>query len=146
MLDTEYPLDLNEVIETVRSADVLTFRFVIVGQRLLVDGRHTEIDPPLVKLVAPVASPEERFRSLKQLRPRFRVPKEITSIFWPRCVSSLVESGVWGALVERLAGPGCPEAVQRCQEVLDELKGLERCETRGAIRGDGYRALWERQP
>ena len=144
-MDNEYFLDLNEIIETVRSVDVLTFRFVIVSQRLLVDGRYTEIDPPLVKLVPPAASVEERFRSLKRLRPRFRLPEKITSIWWPRYVSSLVDSGIWGALVERLADKGFPEAVRRCEQVLQELKDLERSEVRSAIRGEGYRPLWQRR-
>jgi hypothetical protein len=144
-MDNDYFLDLDEIIETVRSADVLTFRFVIVSQRLLVDGRYTEIDPPLVKLVSPVASADERFKSLKRLRPRFRLPEKITSIWWPRYVTSLEDNGVWGALAERFAGIGFPEAVRRCEEVLQELKDLERAEVRSAILGEGYRALWERR-
>jgi hypothetical protein len=144
-MDNEYFLDLNEIIETVRSADVFTFRFVIVSQRLLVDGRYTGIDPPLVKLVPPAASVEERFRSLKRLRPRFRLPEKITSIWWPRYVDSLVDSGIWGALVERLAEKGLTEAVQRCDQVLQELRDLERGEVHSAIRGEGYRPLWQRR-
>jgi hypothetical protein len=144
-MDNEYLLDLNEIIETVRSADVITFRFVIVSQRLLVDGRCTEIDPPLVKLVPPAASVEERFRSLKRLRPRFRLPEKITSIWWPRYIDSLVDCGIWAALVERLADKGFPEVVRRCEEVLQELKDLERSEVRSAIRGEGYRPLWQRR-
>lgn len=143
-MDNDYFLDLNEIIETVRSVDVLTFRFVIVSQRLLVDARCTEVDPPLVKLVPPAASVEERFRSLKRLRPRFRLPEKITSIWWPRYVNSLVEAGIWGALVERLADKGFPEARQRCEQVLQELQELERSEVRSAIRGEGYRPLWQR--
>jgi hypothetical protein len=142
-MDNDYILDLNEIIETVRSADVLTFRFVIVSQRLLVDGRHTEIDPPLVKLVPAAASAEERFRSLKRLRPRFKLPEKITSIWWPRYVNSLVDSGVWNALVERLAGGGFSEAVQRCEETLQELRDLEKAEMRSAILGEGYQTLWQ---
>jgi hypothetical protein len=68
-MDNDYILDLNEIIETVRSADVLTFRFVIVSQRLLVDGRHTEIDPPLVKLAAALqASAENHLHLVAPLR------------------------------------------------------------------------------
>jgi len=142
-MDNDYFLDLNEIIATVRSVDVLTFRFVIVSQRLLADCRHTEIDPPMLKLVPPAASVEERFRSLKRLRPRFRLPEKITSIWWPRHVDSLVESGVWGALVDRLVEQGFPDTAQRCEQVLQELRDLERGEVQSAIRGEGYRALWQ---
>jgi hypothetical protein len=144
-MDNDYFLDLNEIIETVRSADVLTFRFVIVSQRLLVDGRHTEIDPPLMKLVPPASSSEERFRSLKRLRPRFRLPQKITSIWWPRYIGSLVDSGIWAALVDRLTADGFPEAAKRCEQVLQELRDLESGEVRSAIRGDGYQTLWQKR-
>ena len=144
-MDNDYFLDLNEIIETVRSADVLTFRFVIVSQRLLVDGRHTEIDPPLMKLVPAASSSEERFRSLKRLRPRFRLPEKITSIWWPRYISSLVESGIWAALVDRLTAAGFPDADKSCEQVLQELRDLESAEVRSAIRGDGYQTLWQKR-
>ena len=91
----------------------------------------------------PVASAEERFRVLKRLRPRFHAPEKITSISWPRHVNGLVDSGIWSALVERLSGMGFPEAVRRCEEVLQELRDLEKAEISSAIRGEGYRALWE---
>jgi hypothetical protein len=56
-----------------------------------------------------------------------------------------VDSGVWNALVERLAS-GFPEAVQRCEEVLQELRDLERAEARSAILGEGYQTLWQSHP
>lgn len=143
-MDSEFPLDYADVIKTIRSAEVITIRFVAVPQRLLIDSRYSEVDPPLVKIVPRVTNARERFRSLKQLRPRFRMPQKISAIWWPKFVDGLVEHGVWGAVVQRIEDAGFPEAAQECERVLNELRDLERREVRNAILGDGYQALWER--
>jgi hypothetical protein len=46
-MDNDFLLDYDEIIRTIRGADVITFRFVIVNQRLLIDNRSSAIDPPL---------------------------------------------------------------------------------------------------
>ena len=143
-MDSEFHLDYAEIIKTVQSAEVITFRFVVVNQRLLIDNRHSEIDPPMITLVPRATSVEERFRSLKQLRPRFRLPEKISAISWPKSIESLVEHGVWDAIVKQVAEPGFAEAAEKSSEVLEELRRLEREELRNAIAGEGYQALWER--
>ena len=143
-MDNDFFLDYDEIIKTVRNADVITFRFVIVSQRLLIDNRHSEIDAPLVKLVPRATSVEERFRSLKQLRPRFRLPDKISAIWWPKFVGTLVERGIWDAIVQRIDGAGFSEAARQSNDVLEELRDLERQEVRNAIVSEGYQSLWER--
>lgn len=146
MMDNDYELDFGEIIETLRTAEVVTVRFLTISERLLIDNRHSEIDPPLVKLVPRVRSAEERFRSLKELRPRFHLPDKITSISWPKHVHSLVDHGVWSAIVERMVEAGFPRAAQQCEQVFEELLRLEQQEVRNAILGEGYQSLWERNP
>jgi len=143
-MDNDFFLDYDEIIRTVRGADVVTFRFVIINQRLLIDNRSSEIDPPLVKVVPRATSVEERFRSLKQLRPRFRLPDKISAIWWPKYVDSLVEHGVWDAIVQRIVDAGFSQAARECAGVLEELRTLERDEVRNAVAGQGYQALWEK--
>ena len=143
-MDNDFFLDYDEIIKTVRNADVITFRFVIVSQRLLIDNRHSEIDAPLVKLVPRAGSVEERFRSLKQLRPRFRLPDKISAIWWPKYVDTLVGRGIWDAIVQRIDGAGFSEAARQCNEVLVELRDLERQEVLNAIVSEGYQSLWAR--
>ena len=145
-MDNDYPLDLDEILQTIRSADVITIRFVTVNRRLLFDSRHTEIDAPLVKLVAPAATVEERFRSLKRLRPRFRLPDKITAIWWPKYISTLVGSGVWDCLMARVAESGFARAVEESEEVLRDLLQMERDEVRRAILGEGYQTIWQKSP
>lgn len=143
-MDNDFHLDYDEIKKTIQSAEVVTFRFVVVGQRLLVDNRSSEIDPPLVKLVPRATSVEERFRSLKKLRPRFRLPEKISAIWWPKSIDSMVEHGVWGTIVERIDHAGFAEAAKECEAVLEELRASERQELRNALVGEGYQPLWER--
>ena len=141
-MDTEYHLDYGAILKTVRKADVVTFRFVTVPMRLLIDNRFSEADPPMLKLVPKAGSAEERFKSLKVLRPRFRLPRNISAIGWPRYINGLVDSGVWDAITRRIVDNGFPAAAAECDELLQELRRLERLEMLNAISGEGYRTLW----
>ncbi|MEX0751287.1 MAG: hypothetical protein WD359_10820 [Dehalococcoidia bacterium] len=141
-MDNEYHLDYDQILNSIRNAEVVAFRFVTVPMRLLIDNRSNEIDPPMVKLVPRVVSAEERFKSLKMLRPRFKLPNKISAIWWPRYIASLEETGVWDALVKRIADGGFTDAAAECASILAELKRMERDEVANAIAGEGYRTLW----
>jgi hypothetical protein len=141
-MDNAYHLDLGEVLRTIRSADVIVIRFVTVPQRLLIDNRTNDVDGPLVKLVPRAATAEERFKNLKQLRPRFKLPQKITAIFWPRYIESLQDQGIWDSIVQRITDAGYPAVAGECARVYDELRRMERAEMYKAIAGDGYRTLW----
>jgi hypothetical protein len=143
-MDNDFDLDHGEIINTIRKAEVVTFRFVVVGERLLFDTRSSEIDPPLVKLVPRATSVEDRFRALKELRPRFKLPEKISAVWWPKSIESMVSHGVWDAIVERISSAGFTEAARDYSSVLDELRKSERKELHNALTGDGYQSLWER--
>lgn len=140
-MDNEYLLDRDAILKTVQTVDVVAFRFVTVPMRLLVDFRSNEADAPMLKIVPKVDSAEERFKSLKMLRPRFKLPKKITAIWWPRYVNGLVDAGIWDAIKRRIAD-GHPAAAAEIDRVLAELRQMERMEMVNAIGGDGYRTLW----
>ncbi len=143
-MDNDYPLNLDEIIRTIQSVDVLTIRFFLFEKRLLIDNRCNEVDGPMIKLVARVNNAEERFRSLRRLRPRFGLPEKITAIWWPKYVSTLQTAGVWPALSRRMAESGFPDSVRQCEDVLRELQAMERLEVRGAVSGEGFQTLWQR--
>ena len=147
-MSSDFGIDLDEIFKVVDTADVLIIRFQIVGdQRLLVDARSTELDPPVVRLVPRAESVEERFRSLKQIRPRFPLPDRIMSFQWPRHVQTLAASGVWERVVQRMVATGHAEMQQMCDEVWTELVVAERREVLAAITGGrGYQTLWQRTP
>lgn len=145
-MDNDYVLNVDEIVRTIRTADVVTFRFILLDKRLLIDNRTNEIDGPIARLVPRVSSSEERFRSIRRLRPRFNLPEKLTSIWWPKYVRTLQTSGVWDALVQRMAESGFPNSVRQCEEVLRELNEMERDEIRGAVTGgDGFQTVWARK-
>lgn len=140
-------IDLAEILAVVDSAEVVIIRFQMpTDKRLLVDTRATPLDPPLIKLVDRANSVEERFRGLKQLRPRMPLPDKIMSFQWPRHIRMLEETGIWGRIVQRMESSGHAGATAMCAEVLNELLAAERREEVAAIvGGDGWRTLWERE-
>jgi len=145
-MDNDFSIDLVDIAQTIRSSEVIAIRFVAVGHRLLLDFRSTEIDGPMVKVVTPVKSIEERYRSLRQLRPRFDAPEKIVAIWWPRFCSSLESTGVWAEVMERVSESGHAESVRMAEAALEELISLERQQHREAIRGEGFRTLWSASP
>jgi hypothetical protein len=145
-MEQDFGLDIQEVFRVVENADVIIVRFRILEPRLLIDARHSETDGPLIKLVKRAQSVEERFRSLKELRPRFPLPDKIVSFEWPKHVALLSTVGVWERLENRLAGAGGEGVRDEVRNVYRGLVKAERQEEVAAIRGgDGYQTLWERK-
>jgi hypothetical protein len=143
-MDSDFRIDLGEVRENIDSADVLAIYFPILRKTLLIDARSNDIDKPMIKVVPMASTPEERFRSLKQMRPRFSRPDSITIIPWPKYVASLARLGIWDHIIRRFADLGDPELVRNCKACLKELLTLERDEIHHAVSGETYEALWSR--
>jgi hypothetical protein len=143
-MDNDFAIDIDAICQVIDKADVITIRFLILPERLLIDTRCSESEGPLIKAVPRATSLEERFKSIKQLRPRFRLPEKITAIWWPKHVQELVRCGVWDRIVQRLTSAGFPQAAEHCQELLEELIRQEQQETINAIAGKNYQRLWER--
>ncbi len=145
-MSEEFGVDLDEVFKVIDSSDVLVVRFHILQKRLLVDFRTKVGVGPFLAVVPRAESVEDRFRSIKRLRPEFGFPERVMSFSWPRTVPVLVASGVWGHLQERLRALGGEEAISACALVFDEMLAEERKEIVGAIIGaEHYQTLWERQ-
>jgi hypothetical protein len=142
VVDNDFSVDVAEITSTIRSADVITIRFVTIGQRLLLDFRATELDGPMVRVVKPVRSVQERYAHLKQLRPRLPAPDKIVAIWWPRFMPSLSATGVWDEVMQRVTESGYPGAVREAETTFAELIGLEEGVKRAAIRGEGFKTLW----
>ena len=139
-MEDELGVDLSEILNVVNTAEVFVVMFHLFERRLLVDNRHTAEDPPLVRVVDRVRSSDERFRELMRLRPKLSSPERIIAFQWPRTVRTLVESGVWQAIHDRLASEGVPESTLLA--VLHELQWEERREEIKAVRGEEpYRTL-----
>ena len=144
-MSDEFGVDLDEVRKVIDTADVLVVRFHIVQKRLLVDFRTKPGVGPMAAVVARAESVEDRFRSIKRMRPEFGFPEKVMSFSWPRTIPVLVTSGVWQQLIDRVERLGGADGTKACARVLDELVAEERKEVAGAIIGaEHYQTLWER--
>ncbi len=142
----DYGLDMDEVTRVIDTADVLVVRFAILDKRLLVDTRTNDNDGPLIAVVDKAGSVEERFKSLKKLRPRFSLPEKIMSFMWPRHIDTFRRSGLAKRITDRLVSLGGEDMVAHAEKAFDELAGREKREVVTAIRGgESYQTLWERR-
>lgn len=139
-MEDDLGVDLSEVLSVVKSADVFVVMFQLFERRLLVDSRTANNESPLIRVVERVRSSDERFRELQRLRPKLAAPERIVAFQWPRSVRTLVESGVWEAIENRVRSLGTPDST--CLAVLSELRMEERNEELKAVRGEEpYRTL-----
>ncbi len=144
-MSDEFGVDLEEVFKVIDAAEVLIVRFHIIERRLLVDFRTKPGVRPLVLAVPRAESVEDRFRSIKKLRPQFPFPDKVMSFHWPRSIPVLLNSGVWQHMVDRLTAAGGDDTRAHCEQVIQQLQDDERREVAGAITGaDHYQTLWER--
>lgn len=145
-MSDEFGVDLDEVFKVIDTADVLVVRFDIFQKRLLVDFRAKPGVGPVILLVPPAESVEDRFRSIKKLRPEFPFPERVMSFQWPRSIRVLLASGAWQRIVDRMAALGGDDAIDGCARAMQQLEAEERNEVALAIRGaDHYQTVWERQ-
>ncbi|MEX2081623.1 MAG: hypothetical protein WEC33_08395 [Dehalococcoidia bacterium] len=145
-MSDDYGVDLNEVFQVVDAADVLVVRFHIFQKRLLIDFRSKPGVTPHLALVPRAESIEDRFRSIKRMRPEFPFPEKVMSFHWPRSVLVMESSGAWQRIVDRASALGDDQTTELCGRVLEDLLKEERREVMGAIRGaEHYQTLWERQ-
>ena len=96
----------------------------------------------MVRILPMAASPQERLRTIRKLRPKFPRLRTLTLIPWPRYVESLVSMGVWDRIAGRFRDGGRDEVLAECDAVLAELRRLERSEFAAVVRGENYHTLW----
>ncbi len=140
-MEYEYGIDVEEVLGVINTSEVFVIMFQHFERRLLVDSRSAGSEGPMIRVVERVRNADERFRDLRRLRPRFPAPDRIVAFQWPRSVKTLVASGIWEAIEERLRTLGAGEWT--CKAVLAELEREEVMEEHKAIRGEEpWRTLW----
>ena len=142
MIDGGYDIDIEAVVQNIDEAEVVTLHFPILRQTLLIDTRCTPREGPLVRVVPMVNNTEERFASLRALRPELPRPQSITMIPWARGVAALEWAGVWSRVLARLAACGDARTLRAAGRSLRQLRSLELIEYREAIVGRQYRTIW----
>ncbi|OGO49248.1 MAG: hypothetical protein A2W34_02025 [Chloroflexi bacterium RBG_16_64_32] len=138
-------IDLEEVGKVVEASDVFTIGFRVFPQRVIIDTRETEEVGPLVQVVEPVDSVEERFHWLGRERPAFAVPQQFSFFVWPHSLEFLEACDVGQRIRDRLRAPERPEVAQMIDEALAELRRLERRSVQQALSGVGYHLLWPQE-
>ena len=144
-MDNEFVLDIQEIMDSVESAPVISILFPTFRKAVVIDTRSTRIEGPLVCIAPMVASAQERIRSIGRMRPGLPAVSSLAVVAWPRYVDSLVALGVWGRIVKRFSDSGHEDAAAACDVVLDELRRLEKAELRAVVVGDSYRTIWSAQ-
>lgn len=144
-VDSDFPIDLPGITQIIDAADVFVIGFTIFAERLLVDARYDAEEGPLVLVVPPVASVEERYRHLRELRPRFRLPERFMFFVWPKSMASLERLGLWERLRQRALASGHVGVLRSCDDALTLLKQKERDGIIAAIKGEGFQDLWRRR-
>ena len=137
----DFEVDLQEVIDCVETAEVMSLFILTLGKAVVIDTRSSEAEDPLVRIMPLVASPRERIR-LQRLRPGFPRVRDLMVIPWPRYVNSLVTLGIWDRITERFVDSGYEEAAAACVSVLEELRLLEKQKLAEVVRGQNYHTLW----
>ena len=141
-------VNMEEVSHVVSAADVFTIAFRLFPERLLVDTRYDLSDPggpcrmPMVAIVDPVGTVEERFFWLGQHRPTLGTPQAFMFLFWPHSIGYLEESGVWAQVRDRIERAGFSGAAETMDEAMRDLLNRERQANIEAIKGDRHHTLW----
>ena len=144
-MDTDFRMDVEEINRNIDTAEVMGIYFPLIRKTVLIDTRFDAVDGAMIRVVPMANSMDERFRSLRRLRPRFPRPESITLIPWPKYVTSLKRLNIWDRVVQRFVNAGDMEAVRVCEETFNELVELEKTEIAEAIKGERYTTLWERK-
>jgi hypothetical protein len=138
-------IDLEEVRKVVETCDVFTMGFRLFPERLIIDTRVNDQDGPVVEVVEPVSTVEERFFWLGQRRPSFGVPHQFTFFVWPHSIGYLEESGLLQDIRNRVGASdevGGPP--RQLAQAMGRLLALEQRATFDAIHGRNHHTLWER--
>src|SRR2546425_9058067 len=115
---------------------------------MIVDTRTTGEEGPMLELVPPVGTVEERFFWLGQRRPKFGVPESFTFSTWPHSVRYLEDSGLMDRVRQRIypLDNENGDIGRSVAESIWKLIALERKATNEAIAGRNYHTIWAREP
>ena len=141
-MDEDLSFDLDGILASVDKAEVMSLFFPKFRKSLIVDVRSSDTEGPMVRITPMVASPQERMRNIRRLRPEFPRLRDLTLIAWPKYVESLVELGVWDRILARLRALGHQDVATRCDALMAELKALEKAELGAAVQGENYHTIW----
>jgi hypothetical protein len=134
-------IDLDELRGVVDDCDVFTVGFRLFPERLIVDTRSAGDVGPMIEVVEPVSTVEERFFWLGKRRPEFSAPQRFTFFIWPHSIPYFEESGV-GDMIRHRVYPAAAEAGSQMAKSMIRLHTLERGAVADAITGRNCHTIW----
>ena len=141
-MNSDFMYDIDGMIKSIDSADVVSIFFPSFRKALVVDPRSNERHSAMVQIAPMASSPQERLRLIRRQRSGLPRVRNLAVIPWTRYVDSLIRLGLWDKLIERLESEGEDEAVEECERALTELRQMEREELVNAIAGRNYHTIW----
>ncbi len=114
---------------------------------MIVDTRTTGDEGPMLEIVEPVGTVEERFFWLGQRRPNFGVPESFTFFVWPHSIPYLEDSGLMDRIRHRVYPLDTEngDLGRAVAQSMIHLHVLEQKATFDAIHGRNYHTVWERR-
>lgn len=135
-------VDLEALRERLENADLIVIGFHAFPERLLLDARSSPTEGPLVAVVAPVTSVQERYAWLGKHRSAFGLPDDFTFAMWPHSISLIREHEVLEPMSARMTAVS-NEADLAMSRAIARLEVLERRTIREAVLGGpGWESLW----
>ena len=135
-------VDLEDLREHLAQADLMVIGFQPFQERLLLDARSSPSEGPLVAVVAPVSSVEERYAWLDKHRGSFGAPDDFTFAMWPHSIELIRDQAVLAPMRERMAAVS-NQADLALSRALARLAVLERRAIREAVLGrPTFETLW----
>jgi len=143
-LDFGYGNGVDGVFKFISNADVMAVFFPKFGQSVVIDVRHKEGEPALVRVVPMARSIADRLRTIKRMRPALPRPQDIIAVPWVGYVEAMQTSGLWGKIIARIEDSGYTDALEDADKAFEELVRMERRELAQLIMGEQYETLWAR--
>lgn len=141
-MEGDFEIDVNEILIDIKEAEVLSIFFPMFRKSLVVDLRSSGVSGPMIRVMPMVASPQERMRAIRRLRPGFPRRHSLSLIGWPRYVDSLQTHGIWQNIIDQLARAGHPDPESHMSRTLDELRRHEKAELARVVMGQNYHTIW----
>jgi hypothetical protein len=138
-------VDLEAIRRLIGSADIFVLGFPHLPERLLVDSRANDKEAPLIQVVEPAGSAQERLIWLYRRRPSLGVPQSFSFFAWPHSPSFLIESGVWDQIRQRVGADIDAEARAQCDLALKQIQNLDLSASQSLLRGERCFTLWPPQ-
>lgn len=144
-------VDLDQIRRVIKDADVFAVAFRLFPERLLIDTRYDKRNPdrdcgmPMVAIVDPVATLQERFFWLGQHRPTLGTPESFQFFYWPHSIRHLEGSGICALVRDRILAAGFEGGSATCNAALEDLIVRERRANIDAVRGHRHHTIWSRE-